>query len=155
MRELGLGPDAFIDIGRILLAFALAFPIAWERAQGHRSVGFRTLPIVAMAACGFTLVGKGMLGIDAEGQARVLQGIISGIGFVGAGAIVKQGTDVRGLVTAASIWNAGAIGAAVGFERAEIAFVLSLINLISNAFLTRYEKKELDEDEEAKGESSG
>jgi len=153
VRELALEADALLDIGRILLAFALAFPIAWERAHGQRSVGFRTLPIVAMAACGFTLVGKGMIGIDAEGQARVLQGIISGIGFVGAGSIVKQGADVRGLVTAASIWNAGAIGAAVGFERAEIALALSLVNLASNAFLTHYERKELRDDEEADKES--
>ncbi|HLW26150.1 MAG TPA: MgtC/SapB family protein [Kiloniellales bacterium] len=148
MRELGLEPAALFELLRILLAFALAFPIAWERARGHRSVGFRTLPIVAMAACGFTLIGRSVADIGAEGEARVLQGIISGIGFVGAGAIVKQGTSVRGLVTAASIWNAGAIGAAVGFERAEIAVALSLINLISNLFLTRYDNQNQDEDEE-------
>ena len=153
MRELGLEPDALIDIARILLAFSLAFPVAWERAHSHRAVGFRTLPIVAMAACGFTLVGKGLVDISPEGQARVLQGIISGIGFIGAGAIVKQGTDVRGLVTAASIWNAGAIGAAVGFERVEIAAALSLINLISNAVLTRLERKHFEEEEEEEKEA--
>lgn len=124
------------DLIYIGAAFALAFPIGWERGCGHASVGFRTLPIVAMAACGFALTVKVMPGTNPEAQARVLQGIISGIGFIGGGAIVKQGTNVRGLVTAASIWNAGAIGVAVGFGRLNIAVVLSAANLLTLWLLT-------------------
>ena len=124
------------DLIYIVVAFALAFPIGWERGNGHTSVGFRTLPIVAMAACGFALIVKLMPGTNPEAQARVLQGIISGIGFIGGGAIVKHGTDVRGLVTAASIWNAGAIGVAVGYGRLNIAVVLSVANLLTLWFLT-------------------
>jgi putative Mg2+ transporter-C (MgtC) family protein len=124
------------DLAYILLAFALAFPIGWERGCGSTSVGFRTLPIVAMAACGFALIIKVMPGTNPEAQARVLQGIITGIGFVGGGAIVKHGTDVRGLVTAASIWNAGAIGVAVGYGRPNIAVVLSVANLLTLWLLT-------------------
>ncbi|WP_246216084.1 hypothetical protein [Microvirga makkahensis] len=60
-----------------------------------------------MAACGFALLVKLVPGTNEESQARVLQVIISGIGFVGSGAIVKYGTDVRGLVMVASIWNTG------------------------------------------------
>src|SRR5690625_7703272 len=133
MRELGLEPDALIDIARILLAFSLAFPVAWERAHSHRAVGFRTLPIVAMAACGFTLVGKGLVDISPEGQARVLQGVMRGSGFIGSGAIVQRGTDVRGRVTAASIWHAGAIGAAAGFDRVDVGAARSLIVWISTS----------------------
>ncbi len=124
------------DLIYIVVAFALAFPIGWERGNGHTSVGFRTLPIVAMAACGFALIVKLMPGSNPEAQARVLQGIISGIGFIGGGAIVKHGTDVRGLVTAASIWNAGAIGVAVGYGRLNIAVVLSVANLLTLWLLT-------------------
>lgn len=78
-----------------------------------------------MAACGLALIIRWAPSADAESQARVLQGIITGIGFIGGGAIVKQGTDVRDLVTAASIWNAGAIGVAVGYGRADVGIVLS------------------------------
>ncbi|WP_327437099.1 MgtC/SapB family protein [Sinorhizobium meliloti] len=67
---------------------------------------------------------------DNEARARVLQGVITGIGFIGGGAIVKQGSSVKGLVTAASIWNAGAIGVAVGLGAANVAIVLSLTNLL-------------------------
>lgn len=112
----------------VLLAFALTFPIGWERGRGRKSIGFRTLPVVAMAACGFAII-IGMAE-DMEAQARILQGIITGIGFIGGGAILKHNGNIKGLVTAASIWNAGAIGAAVGFDRANIAVVLSLLNLI-------------------------
>lgn len=124
--------DAFLgDFLRVIVAFALALPIGWERGRGSHSVGFRTLPIVAMAACGFTLIIRAEAATDTEAQARVLQGVITGIGFIGGGAILKEGQNVRGLVTAASIWNAGAIGAAVALGRAHIALVLSVINFLS------------------------
>src|SRR5690606_14415717 len=106
---------------RVCIAFLLALPIGWERGNGSRSVGLRTVPVVAMAACGFALIAAATPGGSAETEARVLQGIITGIGFVGGGAIVQRGGDVQGLVTAASIWNAGAIGAAVAYSRLEIA----------------------------------
>lgn len=125
------------DISYMLLAFLLAFPIGWERGRGARSAGFRTLPVVALASCGFAL----LIGMEAEGnveaRARVMQGVISGIGFIGGGAILKGDVSVKGLVTAASIWNAGAIGLAVGFERANIAVTLSAINLLSLVLLGR------------------
>lgn len=129
------------DFVKVLLAFVLAFPIGWERGHGRRSVGFRTLPVVAMAACGFTLI-LAVGSADTEAEARVLQGVITGIGFIGGGAIVKNGLTVKGLVTAASIWNAGAIGAAIGLGRANLAMVLSLINLISLWLLTYFDTQE-------------
>lgn len=114
----------------------LAFPIGWERGRGRHSVGFRTLPIVAMAACGFAIIIEVTAPQNAEAQARVLQGVITGIGFIGGGAIVKNGASVKGLVTAASIWNAGAIGVAVGLGRANIAVVLNVVNFLSLWLLT-------------------
>ena len=59
---------------------------------------------------------------------RVLQGLITGIGFVGGGAILKEGASVRGTATAASIWNAGVIGASVALGHYGIAFLLALLN---------------------------
>lgn len=121
---------------RVSIAFLLALPIGWERGNGSRSVGLRTVPVVAMAACGFALIAAATPGGSAETEARVLQGIITGIGFVGGGAIVQRGGDVQGLVTAASIWNAGAIGAAVAYSRLEIAIVLGVINFLSLLILS-------------------
>jgi putative Mg2+ transporter-C (MgtC) family protein len=82
-----------------------------------------------MASCGYLLV----LGSqpDAAAQSRVLQGLITGIGFVGGGAILKEGATVKGTATAASIWNAGVIGAAVAMGQYEIAILLAALNLFT------------------------
>ena len=118
---------AVIDLLRVGIAFGFAVPIGWERHDSKRNLGLRTFPIVAMAACGFMLILKSVPDANADTQSRLLQGLIGGIGFIGGGAILKEGTNVRGLATAASLWGTGAIGAAVAFERIEIAAVLSLI----------------------------
>ncbi|MEN3975116.1 MgtC/SapB family protein [Emcibacter sp. SYSU 3D8] len=115
----------------VVLAFLLVLPIGWERGRGRHSVGFRTFPVVAMAACGFAMIIDAEAANNVEARARVLQGVVTGIGFIGGGA------NVRGLVTAASIWNAGAIGTAIGFQRANIAVVLALINILSLLVLSR------------------
>lgn len=81
----------------------MAIPIGWERHESKRSLGLRTFPIVAMAACGFMLILKNVPGASVDTQARLIQGLISGIGFIGGGAILKQGANVRGLATASSI----------------------------------------------------
>jgi putative Mg2+ transporter-C (MgtC) family protein len=126
---------------RIAIAFALALPVAWEGSKRDRAAGLRTFPIVAMAACGFALIVREMPDVTPEAQARILQGLVTGIGFVGGGAIVKGNNGVRGMVTAASIWNTGAIGASVAFAREEIAVVLSAINFLTLLCLTPLARK--------------
>jgi putative Mg2+ transporter-C (MgtC) family protein len=121
---------------RLAIALVLAFPIAWERVHHERAIGLRTFPLVAVASCGYLLVVQSLPGTTAETQARVLQGLLAGIGFIGGGAIVKRGIGVRGLATAASIWNTGAVGAAVALQRVEIAIALSLINFVILRVLT-------------------
>ena len=127
---------AVIDLLRVGIAFALAVPIGWERHDSKRNLGLRTFPIVAMAACGFMLIIKNMPGANAETHARLIAGLISGIGFIGGGAILKEGMNVRGLATAASIWCTGAIGASVAFQRIEIGVILSLITFLTLRLLT-------------------
>ncbi len=124
------------DLIRVALAFVLALPIGWERSQAARHVGLRTFPIVAIASCGYVLLAKQMPGATADSMMRAIQGILGGIGFVGGGAILKERGSIYGLATAASLWNTGAIGASVAFEREEIAVVLSLINFILLRLLT-------------------
>jgi putative Mg2+ transporter-C (MgtC) family protein len=133
--------QALTDFIRVLIAFTLALPIGWERALRSRSIGLRTFPIVAMASCGFILVVRVAPGANIEADARILQGLLAGIGFIGGGAILKQETGVRGLATAASIWNTGAIGAAVAFQRVEIAVVLSVVNFLTLYLLTPIAEK--------------
>lgn len=116
------------NLGVLGASFVLALPIAWQRERSARRMGLRTFPLVALASTGYILVGRAAFGGDPEAMARIVQGLMTGIGFLGGGAIVKQGIDVHGLATAASIWNTAAVGAAVAFGRYEIAIVLSLVN---------------------------
>src|SRR5579862_189637 len=76
-----------IDLLRLGVAYALAFPLGWNREREDRSVGLRTFPIVAVAACGFTILGSSVTGTP-DSASRVLQGLITGIGFIGGGAIL-------------------------------------------------------------------
>ncbi len=121
--------EAWKVIQQIGLAYLLTALIGWDREKEAHSAGLRTFPIVGMASCGYLLV----LGPQPDGaaQSRVLQGLITGIGFVGGGAILKEGATVRGTATAASVWNAGVIGASVAMGRYEIAILLSALNLFT------------------------
>lgn len=154
-----LVPDLSVlisDLTKVLVAFLLALPSAWERGHGPGNTGFRTLPVVAMAACGFALIMASADPGEVEARARVLQGVITGIGFIGGGAILKHNGSVHGLVTAATIWNAGAIGVAVGFGRTSIAVVLALINVVSLLLLNSLERsgKNGSEEQEADNDES-
>lgn len=125
---------------RLGIALILALPMAFNREQSARGAGLRTFPLVALAACAYMLVGMQVYtGSDAE--ARVMYGIITGIGFIGGGAILKNENHTVGTATAASIWNTGAIGISVAYNRYEIALVLSLTNFIILQFASPLKKQ--------------
>ncbi len=126
-------------LATIGIAYLISLPIAWDRELEAKSAGLRTFPIVAVATCGFTLLAVEVLQ-DTNAQARVLQGIITGIGFIGGGAILKKQDGTSGTATAASLWNTGAIGTAVAFGRIEIAITLSLINFITLKYIKMLKK---------------
>ena len=111
------------------IAFVLTVAIGWDREREEHTTGVRTFPIVGMASCGYLLI----LGPQADmaAQSRVLQGLITGIGFIGGGAILKEGATVKGTATAASVWNAAVIGAAVAMEHYQIAVILALMNFFT------------------------
>ena len=128
----------------LAIAYLLALPIAWDREKAERTAGLRTFPIVAVAACGFTLTGFELLD-STDGEARVVQGLITGIGFIGGGAILKQDDGiVRGTATAASLWATGAIGLAVAGGRLEIAVPLSLATFATLHFLNTAKRQQGD-----------
>jgi putative Mg2+ transporter-C (MgtC) family protein len=119
------------SLGKILIAYLLTLPLGWLREKEAHSVGVRTFPIVAMASCGYLLVTKS----NGDSFTRVLQGLIAGIGFIGGGAILKEGATVHGASTAASIWNTGVIGAAVALGKYDIAVILAVLNLLTLRFM--------------------
>lgn len=121
---------AINHVVHLLIAYILAVPLGWDREKSGRHFGLRTFPLVAVVTCGFMLVGISVID-STDGEARIFQGIVAGIGFIGGGAIITDDNKVVGTASAASIWNTGAIGIAVAFNRYEIAIVLSLINLFT------------------------
>lgn len=123
-------------IVNLVVAYGLALPIGWNREREERSAGIRTFPLVAMAACGFVLIAIGVLGATSSGHARILEGLITGVGFIGGGAILKYGTQALGTATAASLWTTGALGAAVGYGLYDIAVILSAVTYITLRYLT-------------------
>jgi len=129
-------PEIRFNLVHLLMAWILAMPVAWDRERASRGAGLRTFPLVAVAACGYMLVGISVL--DSTGaEARVVQGLITGIGFIGGGAILKSKGNVTGTATAASIWNTGLIGLAVAYQRYEVALLMSLINFVTLRFVQR------------------
>jgi putative Mg2+ transporter-C (MgtC) family protein len=136
------------DLLRLALAYALALPIGWNREKEDRTVGLRTVPIVAIAACGFIMLGMAIPGATPDSYSRILQGLVTGIGFIGGGAILRDKGSITGTATAASIWNVGIVGAAVGFGVFHIAIVLTVINLLTLKILAPV-KGRLDADQRA------
>jgi len=121
-------PVLWREFGQICLTFLLTAVIGGEREHEEHTAGVRTFPLVGIASCGCLLIFGSTSSAD---QSRVLQGIVTGIGFVGAGAILREGATVRGTATAASIWNAGIIGASIGTGHYEIGVLLTLLNLFT------------------------
>jgi putative Mg2+ transporter-C (MgtC) family protein len=121
-----------VHLAQVGVAYLLAIPLGWEReaARDAPGAGLRTFPLVAAGCCGYLLIGRSVFQGD-EAHARILYGMMTGIGFIGGGAILKTGSNVVGTATAASIWNTGAIGAAVAWSRFEIAIVLMVINVLT------------------------
>jgi putative Mg2+ transporter-C (MgtC) family protein len=127
---LGIWDDSLDHLVHLLVAFVLALPIGWHRAREEQGAGLRTFPLVAMASCGFVQTGISVLGIGAVTQANILQGVITGVGFIGAGAIIREGAATTGHATAASVWTVGIIGAAVGYGYYDIGIILAAANLV-------------------------
>ncbi|WP_339769294.1 MgtC/SapB family protein [uncultured Paraglaciecola sp.] len=130
------------------LAFLFALPIGLNRESCSNGAGLRTFPLVAMASCAFMLIAMNAYSKgdgDGEAEARVMYGIITGIGFIGGGAIFKQSDGASGTATAAGIWNTGAIGIAVAYQNYEIAIILSILNFCIFQFAKQIKPKKTKE----------
>ena len=105
----------FLDtIVSLLTAFVLGTVIGAERQYRQRSAGLRTNVLVAVGASAFVDLANDLTGPD--GSVRVISYVVSGIGFLGAGVIMKEGMNVRGLNTAATLWASAAVGCCAGAD---------------------------------------
>lgn len=123
---------------RLLVAAVLGGLLGYEREHHGKSAGVRTHMLVAMGAALFVLIPQ-QAGVSNSDMTRVLQGLITGVGFLGAGTIIfKSGQDeVRGLTTAAGIWVTAAIGLAAGMGRESTAILSTFVALFILAAVPR------------------
>ncbi len=129
MRSLLEFNDSFAFLPHLValgVAYLLALPIGWNREKAERSAGLRTFPLVAIATCGIVQATEHVLQGHPEGTARIIEGLMTGMGFIGGGAILKNDNSVRGTATAASLWATGATGAAVGLGAYDVAVMISV-----------------------------
>jgi putative Mg2+ transporter-C (MgtC) family protein len=129
------------DVIKLVIAYVVALPIGWFREREEHSIGVRTFPVVSVAACGYVLLGAPSAHMTPDGQSRIIQGLVAGIGFVGGGAILKSKNHVHGTATAASVWCTGAVGAAVAQDRYLLGAMLALLNLFALRVLLPLKEK--------------
>ncbi len=122
--------DIFVSL---VTAFLLGGLIGFERQVRQRTAGLRTNTLVAVGAAAFVAMANQLGGHD--GSVHVVAYVVSGIGFLGAGAIMKEGANVTGLNTAATLWGSAAVGACAGANLIGEALVTALFVLASNTLL--------------------
>ena len=133
-QELTLGMESTRQAAQILLrmlaAVVFGFLVGMQREKAGKPAGVRTHMLVSLATAIVVLACAGM-GMQYDAQSRVIQGIVTGIGFIGAGSILKlnEERDIQGLTTAAGLWLTAAIGIACGVGTLGIALIASIITV--------------------------
>ncbi|SFU45711.1 MgtC/SapB family protein [Pseudoduganella namucuonensis] len=130
-------------VGALLLGLA----VGYERSYHGRAAGMRTYGLVCMASCALTVIagfphhwfGGNMTHLVGTDPTRVIQGIVTGIGFLGAGVIMREGFNISGLTTAASLWASSAIGVMIGIGFYLGAMGLAFLCAMSMVFLSKVE----------------
>ena len=147
LSELSQGASVGEVALRLSAALAVGGAVGWERERHDKPAGLRTHILVSLGSATFMLLGFevgghlaprfGEAGLD---PTRVLQGVVGGIGFLGAGAIIKSSGQVTGMTTAASVWIAGALGAAAGMGAYVVAVISTAFCLATLIFLMRFQR---------------
>lgn len=128
--------DLVPHVAALAIAYLLALPIGWNRETEERSAGIRTFPLVAIASCGLVQAAETLTATSPEALARIIEGLITGMGFIGGGAILRRQDSVKGTATAASLWVTGAIGVSVGLGSLDVALVLAAVAYLTLRALT-------------------
>jgi len=124
-----------------VLAIIFGGLIGLQRERHERPAGLRTHALVCLGATVFTLVSYMGFSSSVIDTSRIAAGVVTGIGFIGAGVIFRQGTLVKGVTTAASIWISAAIGLALGTKLYYLAIIVTIIGLIILSFLKYLESR--------------
>src|SRR5271166_6001393 len=122
--------DLVPHVRDLAIAYGLAVPIGWDREQEERTAGLRTFPLVAIASCGFIQASE-HAGNGSSVVSGAVEGLIAGMGFIGGGTILREGSGVRGTATAASLWATAAIGVAVALGSYDVAIVVSTATFLT------------------------
>jgi len=127
---------------RLTVAMLLGALVGYDRERKDSSAGLRTHMLVALGAALFVIVAQ-QAGMDKADLSRVIQGVVAGIGFLGAGAIIKlsEKEQIKGLTTAASIWATAAIGITAGMGHEATAALTTILVLVILAILPRVEQR--------------
>ncbi|MDY6798456.1 MAG: MgtC/SapB family protein [Pseudomonadota bacterium] len=138
---------------RLLAASGLALLLGLERELRGKAAGLRSHMMVSLGAAAFIMIGLDILFATSEGDAnamidptRIVQGVVGGIGFLGAGSIIQSRGHIQGITTGASIWTAGAVGVACGIGNLPLAGSVTLLALIITEVLGWFERKVLPSD---------
>ncbi|HEV8444540.1 MAG TPA: MgtC/SapB family protein [Steroidobacteraceae bacterium] len=142
-----LAANGFVGLN-LLGALVLGMLVGYERSYNGRAAGMRTYGLVCMASSALTVfVGHAAFWYGGTASAvstdptRVIQGVVTGVGFLGAGVIVKDGLSISGLTTAASIWVASAVGVLLGVGFYAAALLMALLCMLSMSLLQRLEAR--------------
>lgn len=134
-----------VMFSQLILAVFLGMLLGIERSLARKTAGMRTYALVALAACLFIIISNtvtvGYINFTDFDPMRVAAGIITGIGFLGAGLIIFRESKLQGLTTAASLWVAAGIGMAVGYGLYALAVFTTLLTLFVFTMLWYIEKK--------------
>ena len=138
MIETFLQTDWLVVITKIVLATALGYLIGMERELHGKAVGTRTISLIAIGSALYVLMSPAITGGD---NSRIIAQVVSGIGFLGAGVIMKQGLNIKGLTSAAIIWTDATIGLCIGAGLYIPTFILLALSLLSLVSLERIEER--------------
>ena len=133
-----------IEIARLSVAAFLGGIVGLERQQRHKSAGLRTHILVSLGSCLIMLISyklyAGVQGLTNADPARLAAQVVSGIGFLGAGTIMKEGLTIKGLTTAASLWVVAGVGLAVGAGYYVGAVTTTVLSVLALTYLPRFER---------------
>jgi putative Mg2+ transporter-C (MgtC) family protein len=118
------------EAAQVSVAFVIGAVLGLEREFRSKPAGFRTMILISVGSCLYTILSK-EAGADGASGDRIASNIVTGIGFIGAGVIFKEGISVNGLTTAALIWITAALGMAIGYHNYPLAIVVSAIVVIA------------------------
>jgi putative Mg2+ transporter-C (MgtC) family protein len=118
----------FEEAAQVSAAFIIGAIIGIEREFRSKPAGFRTMILICVGSCQYTIISKESNSVSPD---RIASNIVTGIGFIGAGVIFKEGITVNGLTTAALIWVTAALGMAIGYHHYSLAIVVSIMVVIT------------------------